>query len=290
MKQKKTNLLGAKTTFWGKWFLLSLIVGVAAGLAAIAFQFLVQVIHYLALTMIVGLPHEEVAGEHSIFGSAETGFVVWLIIPVMALGGLITGFIVYRFAPEAEGHGTDGVIDAFHNRRGVIPMRIPIVKTIASAITLGTGGSAGKEGPIAQIAAGFSSFISRLIKMSTHDRRVLIAIGMGAGIGAIFRAPLAGAIFAGEILYRDADIESEVIIPGAIASVVGYSVFQLSLPIEKTLYSIVRRFGSSRSCILGGVHSLHHPGVSIGVVFNFVREDVHVVPGIVSQNPDLAPP
>ena len=242
MKLKKTGLLGTKSTFWGKWFLLSLIVGVAAGLAAIAFQFLVQVIHYFALTVIVGLPHEEVAGEHSIFGAVETGFVVWLIVPVMALGGLITGFIVYRFAPEAEGHGTDGVIDAFHNRRGVIPMRIPIVKTIASAITLGTGGSAGKEGPIAQIAAGFSSFISRLIKMSTHDRRVLIAIGMGAGIGAIFRAPLAGAIFAGEILYRDADIESEVIIPGAIASVVGYSVFQLSLPIEKRFIPL---FGDS---------------------------------------------
>ena len=242
MKQKKTTFFGKKSSFWGKWFLLSLIVGVAAGLAAIAFQFMVQAIHYVALTRIVGVPVEEVAGEHSIFVTETASFVVWLVIPVMAVGGLITGMIVYRYAPEAEGHGTDGVIDAFHNRRGVIPARIPIVKTIASAITLGTGGSAGKEGPIAQIAAGFSSFISTLIKMSTHDRRILVAIGMGAGIGAIFRAPLAGAIFAGEILYRDADIESEVIIPGAIASVVGYSVFQLSLPTNKCFMPL---FGES---------------------------------------------
>ena len=131
--------------------------------------------------------------------------------------------------PRPRGTGPTRAIDAFHNKRGVIPVRVPIVKTIASAITLGTGGSAGREGPIAQIGAGFGSYFAQRLKLSAHDRRIMLAMGMGAELGRS-SAPLAGAIFSGEILYRDADIESEVIIPGAIASTVAYAVFQLSLP------------------------------------------------------------
>ena len=104
------------------------------------------------------------------------------------------------------------------------------MKTLASAITLGTGGSAGREGPIAQIGAGFGSFLGGILRLSDRDRRLLLAAGMGAGVGSIFRAPLAGAVFAGEILYRDADLESDAIVPAAISSTVAYSVFCLWLP------------------------------------------------------------
>ena len=150
----------------------------------------------------------------------HSGFQPWLLVLVMAGGGLASGLLVYTFAPEAEGHGTDAAIDAFHNKRGEIRGRIPIIKTIASAITLGTGGSAGREGPIAQIGAGFGSYLGGLLKLPARDRRIMLAAGMGAGVGAIFRAPLAGAVFAGEILYRDADIESDAIVPAAISSAV----------------------------------------------------------------------
>jgi len=107
------------------------------------------------------------------------------------------------------------------------------VKTLASAITIGTGGSGGREGPIALIGAGFGSFLVTRLKLSARDRRIMLAAGIGAGVGAIFRAPLAGALFAGEILYRDAELESDAIVPAAISSIIGYSVYCLSLPAEK---------------------------------------------------------
>ena len=221
-----------KTQFWGKWFLLALLTGLLAGIAAIIFQFLIQQIQLLTLDDLAGFQPVN-PNDVQPSGNAPALTHVWWIVPIVALGGLTTGLIVFFFAPEAEGSGADGAIDAFHNKRGLISWKVPIVKTIASAITLGTGGSAGREGPIAHVAAGIGSCVGQWFGLSTHDRRIMLAIGMGAGVGAIFRAPLAGAIFAGEILYRDADIESEVIVPGALASVVAYSVFQLSLPEEK---------------------------------------------------------
>ncbi len=231
------DLLGVfdlRTT--GKWFLLSVLIGVVAGVGAILFQLLTQLVITLSLVPLAGYEPGEAAGEHSHFGAAtelpSQPASPWMIVAVMAGGGLATGWLVYTFAPEAEGHGTDAAIDAFHNKRGRIRGRIPIIKTIASAITLGTGGSAGREGPIAQIGAGFGSFLATRLGLSTRDRQILLAAGMGAGVGAIFRAPLAGALFAGEILYRDAELESDVIVPAAISSIVGYSVYCLSLPPE----------------------------------------------------------
>ncbi len=142
-------------------------------------------------------------------------------------GGGVSGWIVYTFAPEAEGHGTDAAIDAYHNQGGLIRGRIPFVKTIASTITLTTGGSGGREGPIAQIGAGFGSFLADKLKLSQRERRIMMAAEIGAGVGSIFRAPLAGALFAAEVLYRDPDFESEVLIPAGISSVVAYCIFCL---------------------------------------------------------------
>jgi CIC family chloride channel protein len=143
---------------------------------------------------------------------------------VVAVGGLISGAIVFGLAPEAEGHGTDAAIDAIHHRGGRIRARIPPIKLIASAITIGSGGSGGREGPAAQISAGFGALLATWLRLSPQDRRIAVAAGMGAGIGAIFRAPLGGAVMAAEILYLH-DLEVEAIIPGLIASIVGYTVF-----------------------------------------------------------------
>ena len=143
---------------------------------------------------------------------------------VTGVGALIAGIIVFSLAPEAEGHGTDAAIDAIHHKGARIKALIPPVKLIASAITIGSGGSGGREGPTAQISAGFGSLLAGWLKLDANDRRTAVAAGMGAGIGAIFRAPLGGAVMAAEILYIH-DLEVEALIPSLIASIVGYSVY-----------------------------------------------------------------
>ena len=215
----------------GKWTLLSMLVGVIAGLGGVLFQFVGQFVLHMTLVTFTGYAPREAAGEPAIFAHPEEMFLnPWMIVVVMTLGGLASGWLVYTFAPEAEGHGTDAAIDAFHNRRGRIRARIPFIKTLASAITLGTGGSGGREGPIAQIGASFGAYLGDVLKLSSRDRRILLAAGMGAGVGAVFRAPLAGALFAAEILYSESDLEADVIIPAATASIIGYSVYTAWLP------------------------------------------------------------
>jgi len=125
---------------------------------------------------------------------------------------------------KAEGHGTDAAIDAFHNKEGVIRAHVPFVKLIASAITIGSGGSAGREGPIAQISAGFGSVMGQLLKLNARDRRIALATGIGAGVGAIFKAPLGGALLSTEILYLEG-FEVAALVPSFIASLVGYTIF-----------------------------------------------------------------
>lgn len=214
----------------GRWLLMSALVGIFAGGAAIVFQVLAESVGHFVLEHASGFRAIGADGEYRLFESQSGSISLIAVVGVLILGGLISGFLVYRFAPETAGPGTNGAIDAFHNKRGILSVRIAIIKTVASALTLGTGGSGGREGPIAQIGASVGSCVGQLLNLSARDRRILLAAGMGAGVGAVFRAPLAGALFAGEILCRDADIESDVIVPSAIASIIAYSVYGLFLP------------------------------------------------------------
>ena len=204
-----------------------ILVGLIAGGGAIFFHFLCQLFHYLFLGKLAGYYPPHPAGESPLFPVEPTSPNRLILLTLPALGGVVSGWLVYKYAPEAEGHGTDAVIEAYHRKQGHIRSRIPFIKTIASAFTLGSGGSGGREGPIAQIGAGFGSFLGRALKLSEKERRILLAAGMGAGIGSIFRAPLAGALFAAEVLYRELEFEAEVIIPAGISSVVGYCLFCL---------------------------------------------------------------
>ncbi len=120
----------------------------------------------------------------------------------------------------------DAFIDAFHNKQGIIRTRVPFIKGIASIITLSTGGSAGREGPIAQIGAGIGSWLGRALKLNIRERRLMLLAGCAGGLGAIFRAPLGGALTAVEVLYRE-DFESEGIILCIISSSVSYSLFTM---------------------------------------------------------------
>lgn len=210
-----------------KWTIRFILIGLIAGLGSVLFHYMCQLGTHYFMDLMAGYRPPAPAGEHHLIPQAHTPFNRWILLFLPCLGGIVSGWLVYTFAPEAEGHGTDAAIDAYHNRGGFIRSRVPVIKTIASAITLTTGGSGGREGPIAQIGAGFGSFLAGWLKLSDRERRIMMAAGVGAGVGSIFRAPLAGALFAAEVLYRDPEFESEVIIPAGISSVVAYCVFCL---------------------------------------------------------------
>ena len=159
-------------------------------------------------------------------GAAGTGHYVraWAIPLVVVAGGILAGWLVFTWAPEAEGHGTDAAIDAVHyNPRG-IRLRAVVVKIIASALTIGSGGSGGREGPTAQISAGFGSLLARVLDLSPEDGRIAVSIGIGSGIGAIFSAPLGGAVLAADVVYKE-DFEYAALVPGVFASIIAYAIF-----------------------------------------------------------------
>lgn len=222
-----TKTQGVDLKYASKWLFYFVLIGIIAGFGAIIFHYLCGLGMHYFLDMMAGYRPGSPAGEHLLLPSTDTPFNRWMLLILPALGGIVSGWLVYTFAPEAEGHGTDAAIDAYHHKGGMIRARIPIIKTIASTITLTTGGSGGREGPIAQIGAGFGSFLATRFNLSERERRIMMAAGIGAGVGSIFRAPLAGALFAAEVLYRDPDFESEVIIPAGISSVVAYCIFCL---------------------------------------------------------------
>jgi chloride channel protein, CIC family len=148
----------------------------------------------------------------------------WALPLVAGTGALLGAVLVYRFAPEAEGHGTDAAISAVHHNPKGVRFRAVIVKIVASALTIGSGGSGGREGPTGQISAGFGSLLTRVLELDPADGRIAVATGIGSGIGAIFGAPLGGAVLAAEILYRD-DFDPAALLPCFIASSVSFAVF-----------------------------------------------------------------
>ena len=208
----------------GRWAVIAVPIGVVAGLGAAAFYYLINFLSGVLLEQLAGLtlPREGTSVLSQLTWSSSLPRV--LIIPLLLIaGGLAVGGICL-LAPEVAGHGTDATIRAFHHKGGKVRARVPVLKTIASAITLGSGGSGGREGPVSQIGGGFGSMWSDVFGLGDRDRRIALATGMGAGIGAIFRAPLGGAVYSAEILYTG-DFEPEVFVPSIIASVVAYSVY-----------------------------------------------------------------
>ncbi|MDY6823017.1 MAG: chloride channel protein [Thermodesulfobacteriota bacterium] len=265
------------------------LIGLIAGMGSIVFQFLCDAGLHFILDMIAGYRPSGPSGEPNLFHPTATPFNRWILLVLPAIGGIVSGWLVYTFAPEAEGHGTDAAIDAYHNKGGFIRHRVPFVKTIASAITLTSGGSGGREGPIAQIGGGFGSYLGTRLKLSERQRRIMLAAGVGAGVGSIFRAPLAGALFAAEVLYRDPDFEADVLIPAGISSVVAYCLFCLVFGWGTLFTSPAYKFSNPAelgpyivlALILTGV-SFVYVQIFYGVerFFKFLRMPLHLKPAL----------
>ena len=218
--------LGARInamTYLPKWLILASVIGIIAGLGAVVFYEALSISTHVFLGVLAGYHVPTPAGEGNATGSAHFARA-WAIPLVVVLGALASGFLVFSWAPEAEGHGTDAAIDAVHHNPRGIRLRAVIVKIVASALTIGSGGSGGREGPTAQISAGFGSLLARVLDLSPEDGRIAVSVGIGSGIGAIFSAPLGGAVLAADIVYRD-DFEFEALLPGVFASIIAYAVF-----------------------------------------------------------------
>jgi H+/Cl- antiporter ClcA len=219
--------LAARITRWSylrKWIVLGAVIGIVAGVGAIVFTGALHVATWFFLAVVGGYTPPAPAGEGATLGSGAHLARPWAIPLIVGLGGLISGILVFSVAPEAEGHGTDAAIGAVHHNPKGIRARVSAVKIVASAVTIGSGGSAGREGPTAQISAGFGSMLARWLDLTPADARIAVTVGIGSGIGAIFRAPLGGAVLGAEVLYRE-DVEAEALIPSLVASIVGFAIF-----------------------------------------------------------------
>jgi chloride channel protein, CIC family len=215
---------------------------------------------------------------------------IWLIPVATTVGGLLCGLLVYSVAPEAEGHGTDAAVAAYHFRGGKVRPIVPVVKAVASAITIGSGGAAGREGPTAQISAGAASVVCDLLHLPDSERRVLVLAGMAAGLSAIFRSPLGMAIFAAEILYSGLASEFEVLPFTLVAAVVAYAVNGLFvgwapiflLPSNLAFNRPVELLGYAILGIVAGIVGGIEPTIFYGIrdIFRRLRVPKHVKPGI----------
>jgi len=200
---------------------LSLLVGAGAGLGAIVFRYLI-----LAFTeLFSGHADPSDLGHFTNPHLPLLGPYVVLVIPVV--GGLLYGPLVYRFAPEARGHGVPEVMLAVHSNEGRIRGRVPVVKSLASALCIGAGGSVGREGPIVQIGSAIGSAVGQLSHLSSQELRLLVACGAAGGIAATFNAPIAGVFFALELILRDFQTRSFglVVLSSVVATAVGRLAF-----------------------------------------------------------------
>ena len=217
MSSLRTRLGGEE----GLLVALALTVGAGAGLGAIGFRYLIEAFTWL----FTGHTDPSALGHFTNPHLAFLGPFVVLLVPI--IGGLLYGPLVYRFAPEARGHGVPEVMLAVHQNEGRIRGRVPIVKSLASAITIGAGGSVGREGPIVQIGSAIGSGLGQLTRQAGENTRLLVACGAAGGIAATFNAPIAGVFFALELILRNFETRSFglVVLASVVATAVGRIAF-----------------------------------------------------------------
>jgi CIC family chloride channel protein len=211
-----------------KWLALGVVVGAMTGLGAVAFYVAVEALGYFLLHHLAGFSLPVPAGEELFTGTPGPSRP-WLLFAFLGAVALLTGWLVHRFVPQTRNGGTDGtdsMIKAFHQQEGHILPVVPFIKVGTSVLTIAAGGSAGREGPISLLGAGCGSWLAGKLRLSAKERRIMLLAGAAGGLGAIFRAPLGGALTAVEVIYRE-DFEAEALLPSILSSVVSYSIFTL---------------------------------------------------------------
>jgi CIC family chloride channel protein len=224
--------------------MLALAVGGGAGMGAVAFRYLI-----LAFTHAFTGYADYSSQGHAAYGHFH-GIGFWFVILAPAAAGLLYGPLIYWFAREARGHGVPEVMLAVAESGGRIRPQVAVVKSLASALCIGGGGSVGREGPIVQIGSALGSTLGQLTRVPESRMRILVACGAAGGISATFNAPIAGVFFALELILRDFEAESfgVVVLASFAADIIGRAAFgdspflhlpsfQLVSPVEYLLYA-----------------------------------------------------
>lgn len=200
---------------------MAIIIGVLGGLGSYAVQIMIEISQNLFFFQSLFDDHN---GESLLAHIDQLEW--WKLILIPAIGGAIIGPIIYWFAREAKGHGVPEVMNAVVKRDGIIRPRVVFVKAIASSICIGSGGSTGREGPIVQIGASIGSAMGQLLQLPSNKIKTLVGCGASAGIAATFNAPIAGAIFAVEIILGDFGVAqfSPIVISAVVATLVSHQL------------------------------------------------------------------
>ena len=219
-------------------------VGGGAGAGAVAFRYLI-----LGFTRLFSGHRDYSAAGHASYGYFH-GVGFWFVVLAPVVGGLIYGPLIHLFAREARGHGVPEVMFAVAERGGRIRPQVAVVKSLASALCIGSGGSVGREGPIVQIGSALGSTLGQSARVPESRLRILVACGAAGGISATFNAPIAGVFFGLELILRDFEADSfgVVVLSSFVADVIGRAAFgshpflalpgfQLRSPVEYPLYA-----------------------------------------------------
>lgn len=241
--------------------LVAVACGVAGAAGAVVFRLLIRLFQGLFFE---GAEGAEAVIDAGLFAEPQDPLAValtlswWWCVLLPAMGGLVVGPLVYFFAREAKGHGVPEVMEAVAIRGGVLRARVVAVKTLASALTIGSGGSVGREGPIVQIASAIGSSIGQVLRVPARQLRTIVGCGAAAGISATFNAPIAGAIFAVEVIVGDFAVAqfSPIVISSVVATVI--SRFALgnhpAFPVPE--YELVSPFELGAYMLVGVVAAL----------------------------------
>lgn len=220
--------------------IIAIIIGVLGGLGGVAIRALIKLVTSISF-----------GGPSSLLQNIiDTPWYFIILIPM--IGGLLTGLLIYFFAPEAKGHGVPEVMQAILLKGGFIRARVAIIKALSSAITIGTGGSVGREGPIIQIGSSIGSTVGQFFRVPSKRLKTLVGCGAAAGIAAAFNAPIAGALFAVEIILMDFAVAqfAPIVISSVMATVVSHILegnftaflvpkYELASPYEIIFYFIL---------------------------------------------------
>ena len=214
----------------GKYLGEAMLVGIVTGLVVVVFRWLIG-IGFDGL--LKGIGHHHVMSclpSGSAFAKGYSAEAIldphrWILLVLPVVGAVAGYVLIRRFSKLENARGTDSAIKAYHQRDGYVTSEVVPIKSVASVLTVCSGGSAGFEGPVTLIGAACGSTVARIMNLPLRARRILMAAGLAAGLGALFQAPLAGAIFGFEIFYSSSDVEYETMVPSFVASAVAYTIY-----------------------------------------------------------------